>query len=71
MRIMTDGRHAGFNLTLRPERSMTDEQATRSLRALLKAALRSYGLRCTNVEPVSGAPPEINAKENLDSRVKP
>ena len=41
--------HPGFVVVLRPTAGMTDEQATRALRAFLKSALRSYGLRCIEV----------------------
>lgn len=39
-----------FVVRLRPDRAMTEDQAQRALRAFLKNALRSYGLRCTSAE---------------------
>lgn len=42
---------AVYIVRLRPEAGMTEDDATRSLRAFLKAALRSYGLRCLSAEP--------------------
>lgn len=40
-----------YIVTLRPERYLTEDEGVRALRAFLKAALRSYGLRCTAVVP--------------------
>lgn len=40
-----------YILRLRPEPDSTDPDGIRRLRAFLKAALRSYGLRCTEVAP--------------------
>lgn len=40
-----------YKLTLRPEPDPTDPDGIRRLRALLKAALRSYGLKCIEVAP--------------------
>jgi hypothetical protein len=39
-----------FLVTLRADGSKDDEEATRRLRAFLKAALRQWGLRCTSAE---------------------
>jgi len=43
-------RHA-YRVTLSAAAGQSEEQAVRSLRAFLKMALRSYGLRCTDLEP--------------------
>ncbi len=39
-----------FTVILRPERGQDDDAAVRCLKAFLKAALRSYGLRAISVE---------------------
>ena len=45
-----------FLITLRVEQhDATQEEATRALRAFLKAALRSYGLRCTSAREITAA----------------
>lgn len=44
-------KHPGYVVTLRPERYLTEDEGLRALRAFLKSALRSYGLRCTAVVP--------------------
>lgn len=44
-------RRSGFVVVLRPESDLNEEQATRSLRGLLKTALRQYGLRCVSAVP--------------------
>lgn len=44
-----------YIVTLRPERYLTEDEGLRALRACLKSALRSYGLRCTAVVPESDA----------------
>lgn len=41
-----------YLLTLRPEWDGTDPDGIRRLRALLKAALRSYRLRCLDCRPI-------------------
>jgi hypothetical protein len=41
-----------FKLTLRPEPDRTDPQGIRRLRRALKCLLRSFGLRCTDIEEV-------------------
>lgn len=40
-----------YILRLRPEPDSTDPDGIRRLRALLKAALRSYGMKCIEVAP--------------------
>jgi len=40
-----------YRVTLSAAAGQSEEQAVRSLRAFLKMALRSYGLRCTDLEP--------------------
>lgn len=42
-----------YVVRLRPEAGMSEDQATRGLRALLKAALRLHGFRCLSAEPES------------------
>jgi hypothetical protein len=42
-------RHS-FDLTLEADGRQTEDEAVRSLRAFLKAAWRSWGLRCTSAE---------------------
>lgn len=41
-----------FLLRLRPMSEAADPTGTRRLRALLKAALRSFGLKCVEIRPV-------------------
>lgn len=41
-----------YCLTLRPEPDSSDPDGVRRLRALLKAALRSYRLRCLDCRPI-------------------
>lgn len=50
---------AVYVVRLRPEGGMTEDDATRSLRALLKCALRSYGLRCLSAEPEPASESEV------------
>ena len=42
-----------YSLTLRAEPNLTDEEATRYLRAALKQLLRCYGFRCTDAVQVA------------------
>lgn len=47
---------SAFVVVLVPDRSMTDDEATRALRAFLKAAWRGYRLRCTSAERTDADP---------------
>jgi hypothetical protein len=43
-----DKRQRRYSITLATSPTMTEEEATRRLRAFLKSALRAFGLRCTS-----------------------
>ena len=50
-----------YRVTLSAAAGQSEEQAVRSLRACLKMALRSYGLRCTDLEPYGNG--EVTAQD--------
>ncbi len=47
---------AEYDLRLRFATSADDPAGLRRLRAFLKAALRSYGIRCVRIQPASVTP---------------
>ena len=48
-----------YRVDLQPTPGMTEDEGLRALRAFLKAALRSFGLRCTSATEI---PPAATTK---------
>ncbi len=52
------GRRTEYKLTLRPEPDKSDPQGIRRLRRALKCLLRSFGLRCTDIQESGNESPQ-------------
>jgi hypothetical protein len=55
-----------YILTLRPLPDAADPGGIRRLRALVKAALRSYRLRCVGIRPAVGVAPGMTDVAGVD-----
>ncbi len=60
-----DGETGPLRLTLVPQRDPDGIPAAVRFRRLLKIALRSFGLRCTDIEPVTPTGP-LQAERECD-----
>ena len=52
---MSTHKPATYTIYLKAENAKDEAEAARRLRAALKCLLRSFGLRCTRIEPTSEA----------------
>ncbi len=59
-------KEASYTLTIRPMPDASDPGGIRRLRRALNALVRSYGLRCTSIQPAKVAKEEtVNTVANL------
>jgi hypothetical protein len=54
-----------YSLTIATSPGQTEDESVRSLRAFLKLAIRSYGIRCTSAVPL---PPSDTTPEDAPQR---
>jgi hypothetical protein len=56
-----------YHMTIATESGLTDDESQRCLRAMLKAMLRQYGVRCLSVLAVQPSDTPQNAPESTQA----